>query len=180
MLPKCMDARTVLSGDASRYCWPEFILNLCIFAFLRFVSVRACVCLCDLCVSVRAFARLYMSVCACVRVCMFVYMCLCIGASMPVCMFSCVHVRMCWCFRVCVRNVNQCMCASLGIWIHHQLLGQPQGLYMQTPSRPRSSALHKICSSVPMDSFTYFAHLSVAFLVQPCRVVSSASSSSSV
>ena len=145
-----------------------------------FQRVHACACVIFVCLCVL----LRVCICLCVHVCVFACSCTCACVLGRLCPFACFLVYMFACAGVfvcvCVRNVNQCMCAPLGIWIHHQLLGQPQGLYMQTPSRPRSSALHKICSSVPMDSFTYFAHLSVAFLVQPCRVVSSASSSSSV
>ena len=136
---------------------------LCPGACMRVLVSCSCVCAC-FCASVYVV----LCMCACLHVRVRVLVHWVVYARLHVFLCTCSHVLVFSC--VCVRNVNQCMCAPLGIWIHHQLLGQPQGLYMQTPSRPRSSALHKICSSVPMDSFTYLAHLSVAFLAQSVKV----------
>ena len=54
-----------------------------------FVSVCACVCLC-----------LYVCVCACVCVCMFGCLCVCAFVCVYVCVYACVFVCVCVCMNV--------------------------------------------------------------------------------
>jgi len=98
----CICVRVPKSEKCVSFC-------VCVFAWLRWVSLLVCVCMCA-CVCVRVCKCVCLCVCVCVRacVCACVRVCVCLFLRVYVCVYVCVYMCVCVC-ALCVVLGARCV-----------------------------------------------------------------------